>query len=196
MAARVTSPIATYLIDFPGQVEGALDCIWLTLLYLRTRFDELSPYQHKQTRQKNPRLHDELEWDHYSDVTMSGMASEITGISTVCPTVCSGAHQRQHQSSASLPFVRGIHRWPMDSPHTGPISQNLFPFDNVIMFTCFIETEPVSIGLKGQSLQWHHMYVMASQITSHSTLCSATCLDWQQKKRQSPALLIIWEGKQ
>ena len=35
----------------------------------------------------------------YSDVTMSIMASQITGISSVCPTVCSGAHQRKHRSS-------------------------------------------------------------------------------------------------
>ena len=30
----------------------------------------------------------------------------------VCSTVCSSADQREHQSSASLGFVRGIHRWP------------------------------------------------------------------------------------
>ena len=47
---------------------------------------------------------------HYSDVIMSTMASQITGVSIVCSAVCSGAHQRKHQSSASLAFVRGIHR--------------------------------------------------------------------------------------
>ena len=47
---------------------------------------------------------------HYNDVTMSAMVSQITGILTVCSTVCSGAHQRKHQSSASLAFVTGIHR--------------------------------------------------------------------------------------
>ena len=45
---------------------------------------------------------------HYSDVIMSAMASQITGVSMVCSTVCSGAAQRKHQSSASLAFVRGI----------------------------------------------------------------------------------------
>ena len=29
------------------------------------------------------------------------------------------ADQRNHQSSASLAFVRGIHLWPMNSPHNG-----------------------------------------------------------------------------
>ena len=37
---------------------------------------------------------------------MSAMASQITGVSIVCSTVCSGANQRKHQSSASLVFVR------------------------------------------------------------------------------------------
>ena len=47
---------------------------------------------------------------HYSDVIMSAMMSQITGVSIVCSTVCLGADQRKHQSSASLAFVRGLHR--------------------------------------------------------------------------------------
>ena len=49
---------------------------------------------------------------HYSDVIMSAMVSQITVVSNVCSTVCSGANQPKHQSSTSLAFVRGIHRWP------------------------------------------------------------------------------------
>ena len=44
-------------------------------------------------------------------VIMGVMASQITCVPTVCTTVCSGVHQRKHQTSASLAFVRGIHRW-------------------------------------------------------------------------------------
>ena len=40
---------------------------------------------------------------HYSDIIMSGMA--ITSISIVCATICAGADQRKHQSSASLAFA-------------------------------------------------------------------------------------------
>ena len=47
---------------------------------------------------------------HYSDIIMSTMASQITGVLFVYATVCSGVDQRKHQSSASLAFVRGIHR--------------------------------------------------------------------------------------
>ena len=47
---------------------------------------------------------------HYSDVIMNTMASQITSLTIVYSTVYSGADQRKHQSSASLAFVRGIHR--------------------------------------------------------------------------------------
>ena len=73
--------------------------------------------------------------EHYNDVIMSMMASQITGVSIVCLTVCTGAYQRKHQSSASLTFVRGIHRWLVDSPHKGPVTRKMFPFDDVIIST-------------------------------------------------------------
>ena len=50
---------------------------------------------------------------HYCDVNMSAMASEITSVSIVYSTVCSGADQRKHQRSTSLAFVWRIHRWPV-----------------------------------------------------------------------------------
>ena len=70
---------------------------------------------------------------HYSDVIMNTMASQITSLTIVYSTVYSGANQRKHQSSASLAFVLGIHRWPVNSPHKGPVTRKLFPFDDVIM---------------------------------------------------------------
>ena len=70
---------------------------------------------------------------HYTDVTMSAMASQITRVSIVCPIIYSGTGQRNHQSSASLPFVRGIHRSPVDPPHKGTGTRKMFSFDNVIM---------------------------------------------------------------
>ena len=39
---------------------------------------------------------------------------------------------KKRQSSASLAFVRGIHRWPVNSPHKGPVTRKMFPFDDVI----------------------------------------------------------------
>ena len=56
-------------------------------------------------------------WRHYGNVIMDAMASQITSLTIVYSTVYSGADQRKHQSSASLAFVRGIHRGSVNSPH-------------------------------------------------------------------------------
>ena len=72
---------------------------------------------------------------HYSVFIMRAMASQITFVSIVYPTVCSGADKIKHQSSASQAFVRGIHRWPVNSPHKGPVTRKMLPFDDVIMRT-------------------------------------------------------------
>ena len=66
---------------------------------------------------------------HYSDFIMSTMASQITSLTVVYSTV----HQRKHQSPVSLPFVWGIHRWPVNSPHKRPVTRKMLPFDDVIM---------------------------------------------------------------
>ena len=73
--------------------------------------------------------------DH-NDVIMSAMSSQITSFMIVSSAVYSGADQRKHQSSVSLAFVRGIRRWPINSPHKGPVTRKLFPFDDVIMERC------------------------------------------------------------
>ena len=69
---------------------------------------------------------------HYSDVIMGAMASQITSLTTVYYTVYSGADQRKHKSSASLAFVRGIHRLPLNSPHKWPVTRKMFRLDGVI----------------------------------------------------------------
>ena len=61
------------------------------------------------------------------------MASLITGVSFIYAVVWSGADDRNHQSSASLVCVQGIHQSPVNSPHKGPVTRKMFPFDNVIV---------------------------------------------------------------
>ena len=60
------------------------------------------------------------------------VASQITGLTIVYPTLYSGV-DKKCQSSASLAFVRGIHRGSVNSPHKGPVTWKMFPFDDVIM---------------------------------------------------------------
>ena len=52
----------------------------------------------------------------------------------VYSVVYTGTDQRKHQISASLAFVRGIHRRPVNSPHKWPVTRKRFPFDDVIMY--------------------------------------------------------------
>ena len=79
---------------------------------------------------------------HYSVVIMSTMASQITSLTVVYSTVYSGADQRKHQSSVSLAFVRGIHQWPVNSLHKGPVTRKMSPFDDVIM----IHSDALALG--------------------------------------------------
>ena len=80
-------------------------------------------------------------WDfHYDDVIMGEIASQITSITIVYSAVYSGSDQSKHQSSASLAFVWGIHRGPVNSPHKWPVTRKMFPFDDVIMFDTRLNT--------------------------------------------------------
>ena len=63
---------------------------------------------------------------HYDDVTMSGLASQITSLRIVYLTVYPGADQRKHQSPASLDFVRGLHRGPGIPRTNGQYRGNCF----------------------------------------------------------------------
>ena len=64
---------------------------------------------------------------------MTTIASQITSLTIVYPTFYSGADQSKHQSSAALAFVCGIHHGPVNSPHKGPVTRKMLPFDDVIM---------------------------------------------------------------
>ena len=84
---------------------------------------------------------------HYNDVIMTTIASQITSLAVVYSTVYSDADQRKHQSSASLAFVWGIHRGPVNSPHKGPVTRKTFPFDDIIMICLghFTDTETITV---------------------------------------------------
>ena len=70
---------------------------------------------------------------HYGDIIMGAIASQITSLIIVYSTVYSDAVQRKYQSSASLAFVWGLPRGPINSPHKWPVTRKMFPFGDVIM---------------------------------------------------------------
>ena len=70
---------------------------------------------------------------HYDDVIMSAITPQITRLTIVYSIVDSDADQRKYHGSASLAFVRGIHRGPVNSPHKWPVTRKMCPFDDVNM---------------------------------------------------------------
>ena len=70
--------------------------------------------------------------EHYGDVIMSAMASQITSL-MIAYSIVYLRRSKQHKSSASLTFVWGINRWPVNSLHKGPVTRKMFPFDDVIV---------------------------------------------------------------
>ena len=82
---------------------------------------------------------------------MGTMASQITSLTIVYSIVYSDADERKHQSSASLAFVQGIHRGPVNSPHKWPVTRKMFPFyDVIMMMTCHGKTLHISGPLRGK----------------------------------------------
>ena len=63
---------------------------------------------------------------------------------------------KKHQSPASLAFVCRIQRWPVNSPHKGPVTRKMFPYDDVIMMTrglkCGYNVPKVFVR---NDLHWH-----------------------------------------
>ena len=97
---------------------------------------------------------------HYTDVIMGALASQIISLSIVCSTVCSGPDQRKHKSSASLAFVRGIHRWPVNSFHKGPVTGKIWWHRNDIAY-CYLSLLPMSAPLFWITTGIHIKYMAA-----------------------------------
>ena len=71
--------------------------------------------------------------NHYNDVITGAMASQITSLTIVYSFVYSGTDKKKHQSPASLGFVRGVHRWSVNSWHKWPVMRKMFSCHDVIM---------------------------------------------------------------
>ena len=112
---------------------------------------------------------------HYGDVIMSTMASQITSVSIIYSTVCSGPDQRKHQSSASLALVRGIHRRPVNSPHTGPVTPKMFHLMTSLYIIKLLGSEFVVMKM---GLRLTHFFREAFRISKiflpHKLRCNET----------------------
>ena len=104
---------------------------------------------------------------------MGAMASLITSLTRVYSTVHSCADQRKHQSSASLAFVRGIHRRPVISPHKWLVTRKMFPCHDRKEIHCFIcRSQPTELF----RLTWQDkMNRFIAQVNIISLLSSKYC---------------------
>ena len=102
---------------------------------------------------------------HYCDVKMSAIASQITSLTIVYSIIYSSADQRKHQSSASLAFVREIHRGPVNSPHKWPVTRKMVPSDDLIMWIRIIRFD----GLE----TWHCLILLMPYFFIRCLQCSS-----------------------
>ena len=146
---------------------------------------------------------------------MGTIASLITSLTIVYATVYTDADQRKHQSSASLAFVWGIHRRPVNSPHKWPVTRKMFPFHDVIMCTKDHETMEVNkyqfpcrissmqsspylqicykiVLCKIQEIEiWDIFHTWQSQSTQKHTLVCMRCIYVRIKEKVNPVIMEL-----
>ena len=126
MNCHITSCKATIFLDSNFHHSSSTSQVFNTPNAVR--FHGISSEPFWKYFQENKFLLCYKELWHFNDVIMGAMASQLTSLTNVYSTVYSVADQRQHQSSASLAFVRGIHPGPVNSRHKRPVTRKMFPY--------------------------------------------------------------------
>ena len=125
----------------------------------------------------------------YNDVIIGTIASQITSLMIAFSTIYLDTDQRTHQSSASLAFVRGIHRRPVNSPHKWPVTRKMFPFDDVIMIVCHFHRPDGVIQNSRGYLAW---YLTHWGRVTHICVSKLTIIDSDDGLSPGRRRTIIW----
>ena len=147
------------------------------------------------------------EWCHNFAI-----ASQITSLTIVYSTVYSDADQRKHQGFVSLAFVRGIHRWPVNSPHKWPVTRKMFPLDGVIIvmakwdFTrAYFNSSPPGAAYMRQWTGSALVQIMACRLVGAKPLpgpmleycqldpCEQTSVNFESKYKTFHSCKSIWQ---
>ena len=155
-----------YLVEIFEHVCVCL-CVFVSVFVSVCEKDSITP----KCRRSTP---------HYGDVIMNTIASQITSLAIVFSTVYLDIDQRKHQSSASLAFVWGIHRGPVNSPHKWSVTRKMFPFDDVIM--CTLVFDKFQYWCDWNLGGWHTSYFFT---TNNLPLCRHKCT-------RTARHLLIW----
>ena len=186
----VKSLLVQVMAWYHHAINHHLNKCWSRLGYhmLLLSLDNL-PYEATIILNKSSQYHG-FWYPLYSDIIMSMMASQITGISIVYPTICSGTDQRKHQSSASLAFVRGIHWWPVNSPHKGLVTRKIFSFDDIIMLAPQIISHQLECHWLCQLISWlipfkrqrYIVYFLTTTLPIHCSMFVLCGIFWKWYK--------------
>ena len=131
---------------------------------------------------------------------MSLITFQITSLTLVYSTVYSGADQRTHQSSASLAFVWGIYRWPVNSPYKWTVTRKMFPFDDVIMHKiCVISIikKQIWLGYHVENVRPHLKEFSNEFLITSSNVCYCSIpisynLIWKHFHEDTHLLSTYW----
>ena len=124
----------------------------------------------------------ECDSNHYSDIIMDAVASQITSLTIVYSTDYLGANQRKHQSSMSHWPTWGkfnIDQWPRYC--TKAVTWKMFPFDDIIM-------KPTSYLTK-----LSHMRKLMDMVLVKAMAADALVLVFHREQFQLPATFQCWE---
>ena len=130
---RITSLALTLSYDYKSTSEAALMHMDIAINTSVEKFDDIINIKQCTSRPRvYPIQHSlctllVLQWHH----------NENDDVSNHQPHDCllNCLFSRRSKKPPKL-RVRGIHQWPVNSPHKGPVTRKLFPFDDVIMDLC------------------------------------------------------------
>ena len=114
-----------------------------------------------------PAAYNRVHAHHYNCIIMGEIASQITSLTIVYTTVYSDVDQRIHRSSASLAYLRGIDRGPVNSPHKWPVTR--------IFFFHLMTSPCISLIYIRQWGQWTTHYCMQYR---NNSLCVIAIYRW------------------
>ena len=123
-----------------------------------------------------------LQWSH------NGWRWEITSLTIIYSTVCSGVNKKKHQSPASLAFVRGIRRWRVNSPQIRPVTRKIWWRHHVLPYFTYWYTTDI-VTHRHSTIRWHLVPLYFP--------CWKKC--WNCEKwaeiRQEGVLMSIWKNE-
>ena len=129
---------------------------------------------------------------HYDDVAWGRWTWRIKlPANRLFLTIYSGEHQRIHKASHYWPFVRGIHRKPVDSPHKGPVmrGKRFVSWRNHVLFA----TDSLhALGVSQFLPEKHDSFILISNYLHQRVIKQI----YSEQLRISLVVFAIWSSQE